>query len=200
MITKVLSSITLVKVDLYFICEVLVSTQCPTMGSHCLHDYVSISYLDEDFITTHMPWLFMITYMSSPTIFPSNFDLHFISDLLVSTQCTTTGSHLPNDFVSLDCLDENFIIALYMDEKGTWGWDKDLNPNWHWYLCCITCFLCDITVAPPWQVATIIILFSEMLKISHRKSKNRYTIVKWSTQKKKKKKKRENLVEFFKTK
>jgi hypothetical protein len=59
--------------------------------------------------------------MSSPTIFPSNFDLHFISDVLVSTQCTAGGSHLPNDFVSLDCLDENFVIALHMDEKGGWG-------------------------------------------------------------------------------
>jgi hypothetical protein len=63
----------------------------------------------------------MIPYMSSPTIFPSNFDLHSISDGLVSTQCTTVGSHLPNDFVSLDCLDENYIITLYMDEKGIWG-------------------------------------------------------------------------------
>jgi hypothetical protein len=87
------------------------------------------------------------------------------------------GSHLPNDFVSLDCLDENFIIALYMDEKGIWGVrqrsqsELTLVSLLHHLL-----FLCDITVAP-WQVATIIILFSEMLKISHRKFKNPYTIV-----------------------
>jgi hypothetical protein len=115
------------------------------MGSHWLHEYVFISCLDEDFLTTHVSWRCTITYMSSPTIFPSNFDLRSISDLLVGTQCTTVGSHLPNDFVSLDCLDENFVFTLNMDEKDIWGWDKDLNLNWHWYLGCIVCFLCTTT-------------------------------------------------------
>ncbi len=89
MITKVLSSITLVRLSSISFVRYLVSTQNVPPWALSLPPWLCIHFL--------LGWRFhnyscaLTTYMSSPTIFPSNFDLHFISDLLVSTQCTHHG-------------------------------------------------------------------------------------------------------------